>query len=500
MKRLIILFITFIISFTTTNIYSQSVKSDGYSTSIPRICTINNSTVLDSIITAQMTVNHIPGMATCIVKNDKIIWNSCYGYANIEKNLMVNDSTAFFLASVTKPFTGTALMQIWEKGLFGLDDNIYDWVPPGVSVVNPYHPDKAISFRMLFTHTSSIKYNYENSYFPLVTLGYETPVSLDSFVVNYFTPSGVYYDSTNYDTQAPGTKYEYSNEAIALAGYLAGVITDTSLACYCEDHIFKPLNMNHTAWFLSDLDTTNLAICYAYESEIHYPIPYVSHPAYPCCLLKSSSSDIARFLMAYINGGEINGVRILRSSTINLMNTVHYPQIAPDIGLIWLLAFRDGSKVWWHRGGNHGISTWVSYTPDEKLGIIILSNMTQWLINLDIIYDALYQYGKSKTTEVEHANMLIPKSFFLNQNYPNPFNPVTKIEYGLSKSSHVRIVIYNLQGQQVKILVNTHKPSGRFNVIWDCTDNHNFPVAAGIYFCQIETKNFRKTIKLVLSK
>lgn len=494
------LIVIFLFVFVAGNIHAQSEnfennKIDYYHPTF-ETATYCDSISLDSTIKAQMQKNHIPGLASCIVKNNQIIWNRCYGYANIERELLVNDSTAFLLASVTKTFTGTAVMQLWEQGLLGVHDNINGYLPPGVSVINPYYSGDPITFRMLLTHTSSIKYNYENSYRPLMTWGDDSPVSLDSFVVNYFTPDGIYYDSTNFNNRAPGTTFEYSNEAISLLGYLISIIADTSFFKYCEDHIFNPLNMNHTAWFLSDMDTTNLSMPYYYQSGTYYPIGYFAHPGYPSSLLKSCSSDLARYLMAYINKGELNGVRILNSNTVSVMNTVHYPQIAPSQGLIWRLDYRGGSKIWYHGGKQYGTSTRISYNPDEKFGVIILSNMDTSPNILDVIYDALYQYGlECDPTGIEIAQEQKPESFRLSQNYPNPFNPITTIGYQLQEASMIDLSIYNILGQKVATPVSGKQPAGVYKAEWDASD-----YTTGVYYYRLSAGDYQQVKKMILIK
>jgi hypothetical protein len=253
--------------------------------------------------------------------------------------------------------------------------------------------------------------------------------------------------------------------------------------------------MKHTGWFLSDLDTDNLAIPYTYQFGTYYPIGYFSHPGYPSSLLKSSSSDLARYVMAYINEGELEGSRILNSSTVTLMNTVHYPQIASYIGLIWLLDYRDGKKVWWHRGGNKGCSTWISYSPADTLGIIILSNMSQWETNLDTIYNALYDYGLSIPTGIYIKPRQKLQSFKLSQNYPNPFNPTTMISYQLPRISDVGMSIYNLLGQKIATLVNETQQAGFHHVEWDASG-----LANGVYYYRIEAGNFVQTRKMIYLK
>jgi hypothetical protein len=94
----------------------------------------------------------------------------------------------------------------------------------------------------------------------------------------------------------------------------------------------------------------------------------------------------------------------------------------------------------------------------------------------------------------------IPKSFELFQNYPNPFNPQTQIRYDLPVSGNVRLIIYNILGQKVKVLVEEIQDAGYKSVIWDGKDIDGRDVASGIYFYKIEAQNFVKTKKMVLLK
>ena len=87
----------------------------------PSINLFNSSVDIDSFITATMDTFHIPGLSACIVRDGEIIWKDAYGYADIDNNRQVTNSTLFKLASVSKPFTGTALMQLMENSSSKMD-------------------------------------------------------------------------------------------------------------------------------------------------------------------------------------------------------------------------------------------------------------------------------------------------------------------------------------------------------------------------------------------
>jgi flagellar hook assembly protein FlgD len=94
----------------------------------------------------------------------------------------------------------------------------------------------------------------------------------------------------------------------------------------------------------------------------------------------------------------------------------------------------------------------------------------------------------------------IPEEFTLHQNYPNPFNPVTTINYDLPQQTHVNLMIYDILGREVVKLVSEETPAGYQSVIWNTRNSLGTPVSAGIYFYQIQTRDFVKTRKMVLLK
>ena len=143
----------------------------------------NPSTVLDAVILNEMSTRHFPGASTIIVKNGKIVWVESYGYADIANSLTVVDTTVFLLASVSKLFTGTAAMQLYESEIIDLDADVNNYLPWSVDV--PNFTNDSITARQLMTHTASINDNWGvmSTYY-----GYPDPtISLSNCMENYFT-------------------------------------------------------------------------------------------------------------------------------------------------------------------------------------------------------------------------------------------------------------------------------------------------------------------------
>ncbi len=98
------------------------------------------------------------------------------------------------------------------------------------------------------------------------------------------------------------------------------------------------------------------------------------------------------------------------------------------------------------------------------------------------------------------VNDYMPQSVSIQANYPNPFNPTTKIDFTLPRSDDVNVTIYNLVGQQIKVLVNSNLEYGYHTVTWNGLDQLGRPVASGVYFSELRTRNFRQTKKMLLLK
>jgi hypothetical protein len=141
-------------------------------------------------------------------------------------------------------------------------------------------------------------------------------------------------------------------------------------------------------------------------------------------------------------------------------------------------------------------------TERSKSGVITIPiKITGKIADMDVRYkfvDANGNIVSQSTQSIKIEN--IPDQFKLHQNYPNPFNPITTINYDLPQQTHVNLIIYDILGREVVKLVSEEIPAGYKTIIWDSRNNYGDPVSAGIYFYQIQTKDFVKTKKMVLLK
>ena len=339
-----------------------------------------------------MKAQRVPGLAACIVKGGKIVWSKGYGWANIKKRVAMDPNhTIQNIASISKTVTATAVMQLWEKGKFRLDDDVNKYLP--FSVRNPSHPDEPISFRMLLTHRSSIKDNPE--FDDILSPGdYSIPLATD--IKNYFTPA----KKAHFHLWSPDTKYKYSNVGFGLLGCLVEKLSGESFTKFTKARIFDPLGMKATAWMLADIDSATHAVPYVpvipdrinkelasfkkfgiLGGEVErdpvnggfQPLALYSYPGYPAGTLRTSVNQFARFLLAYVNNGVYGGARILEADTVRLMLT-RQDATKADQGLCWFRTTHDGQARWGHDGSDPGVDTDMSYRLSDGVGVIVFTN------------------------------------------------------------------------------------------------------------------------------
>lgn len=323
---------------------------------------------IDSLIVANMATGRIPGLAACVVKGDGIVWTGAYGWARLEDSVPCVDTTVFDLASVSKTATSVALMDLRERGLFALDDDVNDYLP--FPVRHPCYPDSAITVRMLLTHTSGIADNWE-VFNRLLRQG-DPDVPLRRFVEGYLVPGGEFFDSArNFQPWPPGAGHGYCNLAIALAGYLVEATGD-SFHHYTRDSVFLPLGMNRTVWYFADIDTNTMAMPYRWSGDGHLRYGHQSLPDVPAGTMKSSTLQLARLLVMMRDWGVWNGVRVLDSTTVAEMTTVQH---SSGFGLVWYRSRVGDREVWGHGGAWNGISTRIGFCRAESSAVVILCNM-----------------------------------------------------------------------------------------------------------------------------
>lgn len=332
---------------------------------------------LDDLVKQQMDLAHLPSVAAAVIKGGKVVFTKAWGTADLEKNVPATVDSIYVLGSVSKTMTGTAVMTLVEKGKLDLDADVSEYV--GFPVRNPKFPDDAITLRMLMTHTSSIDESDAN----LVKLAQpgDPAVDLEGLLKPYLTPGGAtYIEGQSYLPQKPGSKFSYSNFGAALAALAAEKVSGEPFHQYAKHAVMEPLGLANTSFRLSELDPAKLTVAYTYiPGKGQAPNPQTSVPYYPSTTLRTSISDLARFLAMVSRGGEIDGTRVLSAETVDAMVKVQSPAGEPgnDIdgqGFLWEHRPILDHPCVGHGGSYYGASTRMHMRIERDIGVITLTN------------------------------------------------------------------------------------------------------------------------------
>lgn len=381
-------------------------------------------TEIDAFVWQRMARDHIPGVAACIVDRDQVIWSECYGWADIDKRVPMSLSGIQNIASISKTVTSTAVMQLRERGLLRLQDDINDHLE--FAVRHPSAPDQPIRIQQLLTHTSSIADG--NAYGRMYACG-DPQLALGTWLREYFVPTGHYYDADgNFHSWLPAEeKFEYCNLAY---GLLARIVENTSgmtFPEYCRLSIFDPLEMRSTSWRIADIDRARHVVPYTWVEggtargpdwggvplgaiqqdgpTLRKPLAdgfaancVYGHPNYPDGFLRTTVDDLSRYVRAYLSEGAFAGRRILGADTVQAMLSAVVVHDSRDEagtllrrhqGLNWMGSAELGGEVaWGHGGSDPGVNTDMRILPGAGLGAIVFTN-TNGSIPWDITHKLL---------------------------------------------------------------------------------------------------------------
>ncbi|MDB4303940.1 serine hydrolase, partial [Desulfosarcina sp.] len=369
----------------------------------------SNLANIDEFILEQMEVFHVPGLSVVIIKGNSIVWNNNYGYMNLEDSIPVNNSTLFNVFSIGKSITAACVMQLWDKGLLGLDQNINDFLP--FQIENPWNNSDSITARMLMSHTSSIN-NGSTSAYSIIG---DPTIPLNYFMENYLCLGGEFYSNNNFYNAIPGTSYHYDNYGVAMNGFLVEPLTTLSFSQFAHDSLFTPLEMEQSTWFLGELNMDNLATGYVYSGGNFLPQLHYGHPAYPGLSLRTTALELSNFVIMLLNDGAYNEVNILSEAAVDSMAKIQNPAWYSTYGTTGLGLYRRtvlGDRiVWGHNGGTvGGYAAHFHYCKEENSGVVITTNSEQYV---DPIAIQMFEYA-GLMVFADISSQISDSSFYAN--------------------------------------------------------------------------------------
>jgi len=353
---------------------------------------ITTAAELSDTLEEIVTETEAPGFAVTLVKNNQVLYQEAFGYADIEGEVAYTNQTIQHLGSISKTFVGAAVVKAVEDGLFTLDTDINDILP--VEVVNPKQPDAVIQIKHLATHTSGLLDNtdfyIQENYYILPGEDLSTPGaevlhsglgiqqrrarSLEEFLAEYYLEDGDMYTLNNFAPTAPGEAWSYSNTATALAAYLIEAATGASFADYVKEKVLTPLGMNSSSYRLAEVNQAQLAKWYLDEDT---PLPLYDNDSYPEGSMYTTNADMGKYLLDMSRGvmGESNV--LFSSSGYDLLFDARLsPGIVPagfaeNHGIFW---YHKGGTVQ-HGGNSLGISTHLEINKATGSGYVLITNM-----------------------------------------------------------------------------------------------------------------------------
>ena len=333
---------------------------------------------LDRRIEAHLEKSGLVGAGAAIIIDRKLVWSKGYGFADQQAGTPFTPQTVMNIASISKTFTGVAMMQAVQEGKLSLDQDINTYLP--FKVVNPSFPDTAITLRQLATHTSGITDRwavYQRSY----RWGDTATEPLDVFLKGYLLPGGKDYSRENFLASRPGTQREYSNIGAALAGYIVELATGEKLTDYTRRRIFQPLHMQDSGWLLSDIAPGKHSTLYVGQEGFSVPILHYGLVTYPDGGVRTSVADLSRFFIALLDGGQYQGTRILDEASTAEMLRLQYTEAnkpgnvvlaEKNSGLLWSTKF-DTTMIG-HGGSDPGVRTEMLSNLSKDVAVVIFVN------------------------------------------------------------------------------------------------------------------------------
>ena len=320
---------------------------------------------VDAHIETYMARNHIPGVSLAIAQGDEVVYRKGYGIAGT--NRLMTADTPMFIGSQTKSFTALAVMQLVEAGRLELDAPVRRYIS-WFKVADP-QASARITVHSLLNHTSGLS---EAGYVPNLP----DSATLEDAVRDLQRAN---------PTAGVGEKFQYFNPGYITLGYLVEVVSGQTYGDYMRQHVFEPLGMKHSSATIEDYAGMNIAQGYSQIFAFPVPLPQpVARFYLPAGFIVSTSDDLARFLMAMQNGGELEGTRILSKASVETMFT---PDTAVDsvAGFGWDIRRYYGEKQITHGGATERFYTSVLILPESRLSVVMI-------INQDHMFKATYDY------------------------------------------------------------------------------------------------------------
>ena len=345
---------------------------------------MQNEAVADvrSLVVEAMRRHGLGGAAVAVVRKGEEPALDCVGLADSSTNRSVDPDTVFRIASISKTMTAIALMQLRDRGLFGLDDPVNNYLKTFTVEPPPGGPD--VTFRHLLTHTAGIgELPRRADVVRREAWGVGKPWAVPADV-------GAVYRGTLRPETVAGAKWAYANHGFAVLGQLVEDISGRPFAEHLHEHLLQPLGMDNTESTRTDRTDARLATGYQWVLGRLRPVKDYDLTMPGPGSVRSSVADMATYAEWLLHGGAGANGEALRPETLAEMMTPQYSvdRRLPGMGLAFFLDQLDGHRVAGHDGGVPGFSSALLTAPDDGVAVVVLTN-TATMIGAHLLAQAV---------------------------------------------------------------------------------------------------------------
>lgn len=335
------------------------------------LCSLAQPARTEDSIAAIMQQHEVMGLSVAVVKKGKLVYTHSFGWKNKELNQPLQEENLFRIASISKSFSATAIMQLAEAKKLSLDDDVSNLV--GFTVRHPKFPNTIITLRMILSHRSAI--NDSQGYFTLDAINPAKNANWQKCYSEY----------------EPGTGYRYCNLNYNMAGTIIEKISGERFDKYIQKHILEPLGLYGGYW-VDGLDSTRFASIYEYDDSLKtlvaQPMAYAprrqeigsyvmgySTPVFsPTGGMKISAPDLARYMIMHMQLGKAGGRRIIKKKSAITMQTPLSEKEGYGLAIATTDKLVAGKTLKGHTGSAYGLYSAMYFDPNEKWGIVVITN------------------------------------------------------------------------------------------------------------------------------
>ena len=313
----------------------------------------------------------VMGLSVAVVKDNKIIYTQSFGTKSRENNAPLTNDCIFRIASISKSFSATSIMQLAERKQLSIDQDVSELI--GFKVRNPKFPETVITLRLMMSHLSSI--NDSQGYFSLDAINPEK------------NPNW----AKSYSHYEPGKGYAYCNLNFNMIGAIIEKISGERFDQYVIKHVLDPLKL-YGGYDVDGLDKLRFASIYEYRADStkfvlsegayasrakelsNYAMGYSTPVFSPTGGMKISATDLAQYMLMHSNHGKYRGKRIISKKSAEQMQTAMSEEEGYGFAIETTSKMIPGKTLKGHTGVAYGLFSAMFFHPEEKFGIVVISN------------------------------------------------------------------------------------------------------------------------------